>query len=41
VLRVPPGLLDPMIGTRIEVTGFVLDGPPIEATNSAGFEVVP
>ena len=41
VLSVPPGLLKPLIGTRIDVTGFVLDGPPIEATNSAGFEIVP
>jgi uncharacterized Ntn-hydrolase superfamily protein len=41
VLDVPPGLLEPLIGTRIEVTGCVLDGPPLEATNSAGFEVLP
>jgi len=39
-LEVPPGLFAPLIGTRIDVTGFVLDGPPIEATNAAGFEIV-
>jgi hypothetical protein len=40
-LDVPPGLFEPLIGTRVEVTGFVLDGPPLEATNPAGFDVVP
>jgi len=40
-LAVPPGLFEPLIGGRVEVTGFVLDGPPLEATNTAGFDVVP
>jgi uncharacterized Ntn-hydrolase superfamily protein len=38
-LDVPPGMFGGLIGTRLEFTGFVLDGPPLEATNSAGFAV--
>jgi uncharacterized Ntn-hydrolase superfamily protein len=40
-LDVPPGLLEPLIGSRIQVTGLVLDGLPLEVTNTAGLEVVP
>ena len=41
VLDVPPGLFDSLIGSRLEVKGFVLDGPPLEVTNADGFDVVP
>lgn len=41
VLDVPPGLLGPMIGSAIEVTGYVLDGPPIEVTNSSLLAILP
>lgn len=41
VLDLPPGLLEPLIGRRIQCTGLVLDGPPLEATDTAGFEIVP
>lgn len=40
-LAVMPGALEPMIGLRLEATGYVLDGAPIERTNPAGFEVRP
>jgi uncharacterized Ntn-hydrolase superfamily protein len=40
-LDVPPGALERLIGRRVEVTGFVLDGGPLESTNPAGFEVRP
>jgi uncharacterized Ntn-hydrolase superfamily protein len=41
VLDLRPGELAPLVGQRIEVTGYVLDGAPLEVTNSAGLEVLP
>jgi len=39
-LVVPPGVLAPLVGRRIEVTGFVLGGAH-EATNSVALDVEP
>jgi uncharacterized Ntn-hydrolase superfamily protein len=40
-LDVPPGVLASVIGTRVEVTGYVLDGGPLERTNAVSCEIRP
>lgn len=40
-LDVPPGVLQAFVGARIEVTGFVLGGGPVEATPPVTVDVLP
>lgn len=40
-LDLAPGALAPLVGRRVVVTGYVLDGGGLSATNAAAFDVVP
>jgi uncharacterized Ntn-hydrolase superfamily protein len=41
VLKALPGELAPFVARRVEFTGYVLDGAPLEATATVGVEIVP